>query len=325
MAKNRKIFMFSVVALLILSVAMAFSILDQGNREQNDTVSVIVDNSNSSRWTSLKEGLDAAAKDYGIRLNYVSTSVFWSKTQELDIVERELESGADGIILQLYASEGVHERLEQVVSRDRCVLLETDMTPEEYYQTVGPDNRKLGGVLAGELKADFGERLRGKRIGVLCGNTGQLAIRQRMEGLKEGLKNTGAVIQWTLAEMGRTQNMDAVRSCWEKQADIVIALDNTEMERAVDYMEENGLKRRDCALYGIGNSEKVVYYLDRGLIRTLVVPNEFYMGYQSMEEIAYKLGYQASGRPNVETGYLVVDQTNLYDETNQKILFPIVQ
>lgn len=81
-------------------------------------------------------------------MNYVSTSVFWSKTQELDIVERELESGADGIILQLYASEGVHERLEQVVSRDRCVLLETDMTPEEYYQTVGPDNRKLGGVLA---------------------------------------------------------------------------------------------------------------------------------------------------------------------------------
>lgn len=76
MAKNRKIFMFSVVALLILSVAMAFSILDQGNNERNYTVSVIVDNSNSSRWTSLKEGLDAAAKDYGIRLNYVINQCF---------------------------------------------------------------------------------------------------------------------------------------------------------------------------------------------------------------------------------------------------------
>ena len=38
MAKNRKIFMFSVVALLILSVAMAFSILDQENRERNSAV-----------------------------------------------------------------------------------------------------------------------------------------------------------------------------------------------------------------------------------------------------------------------------------------------
>lgn len=325
MTKNRRILMFSVVMLLVLSVAMAFSIVDQGNNERTYTVSVIVDNSNSSRWTSLKEGMDAAAKDYGLRLNYVSTGVLWSKTPELDIVERELESGVDGVILQLYASEGVHERLEQVVSRDRCVLLETDMTPEEYYQTVGPDNRKLGSVLAGELKADFGERLRGKKIGVLCGNTGQLSIRQRLEGLEEGLKNTGAVIQWTLAEMGRTQNMEAVQECWEKHADIVIALDNTETERAVDYMEENGLKRQDCALYGIGNSEKVVYYLDRGLIRTLVAPNEFHMGYRSVEEMAYKLEYQASGRPNVQTGYLVIDQTNLYDETNQKILFPIVQ
>lgn len=325
MTKNRRILMFSVVMLLVLSVAMAFSILDQENNERTYTVSVIVDNSNSSRWTSLKEGLDAAAKDYGIRLNYVSTGIFWSKTPELDLAERELESGVDGIILQLYASEGVHGRLEQVVNRDRCVLLETDMTPEEYYQTVGPDNKKLGSVLAGELRADFGERLRGKKIGVMCGNTGQLAIRQRLEGLEEGLEDTGAVIQWTLAEMGRTQNMDAVRACWEKQADIVIALDNTETERAVDYMEENGLKRQDCALYGIGNSEKVVYYLDRGVIRTLVAPNEFHMGYRSMEEMAYKLEYQASGRPNVQTGYLVIDQSNLYDETNQKILFPIVQ
>ena len=49
------------------------------------------------------------------------------------------------------------------------------------------------------------------------------------------------------------------------------------------------------------------------------------MGYRSVEEMAYKLEYQASGRANVQTGYLVIDQTNLYDETNQKILFPIVQ
>ena len=96
-------------------------------------------------------------------------------------------------------------------------------------------------------------------------------------------------------------------------------------ERVVDYLAENQDMLNQCKLYGIGNSEKVMYYLDRGFIRKLVVPNDFYMGYQSVEELAKKLEYRGESDKNIYTGYLVIDRTNLYDETNQKMLFPIVQ
>ena len=46
-----------------------------GERQEvkRKSISVIVDNSTSNRWTALKEGMEAAAKDYNLRLNYVST------------------------------------------------------------------------------------------------------------------------------------------------------------------------------------------------------------------------------------------------------------
>ena len=61
------------------------------------------------------------------------------------------------------------------------------------------------------------------------------------------------------------------------------------------------------------------------MIRLLVVPNEFNMGYQSMATMVGQLKYRLSEAKNQKVDYLIVDRTTLYDEENQKILFPIVQ
>ena len=61
------------------------------------------------------------------------------------------------------------------------------------------------------------------------------------------------------------------------------------------------------------------------MITALVVPNEFNMGYQSMRSIAKQLQYKLSSADSEQVDSLVVKKENLYDEENQKILFPIVQ
>ncbi|WP_440322667.1 sugar ABC transporter substrate-binding protein [Laedolimicola sp.] len=325
MKKNKQIWL--LVLILLLGMGVSVLIMATGQKEDTKyyTVSVVVNNSGSSRWTSLKEGAEAAAKDYNIRLKYVATGEFWGKQNELEILSREQEAGVDGMIVQMYASEGVYEKLESLLPKEKCVLLETDIAPEEYYQTVGPDNKELGQVLAERICQDFGGELKGKTIGILSGNTGQIAMRQRLQGLQEKLLAAGAQVQWQMAEMGRNPDQRLLKKNWAQGADIVVALENDETERAVDYLNENPEILSECALYGIGNSEKVVYYLDKGMIRALLAPNEFHMGYQSVEELAKKLEYHAIEKRNVTTGYLLIDKDSLYDTENQKILFPIVQ
>ena len=294
MRRSKEIWYLLLFSLLIAAVAGLIMTVGRKEEKNSYTVSVIVNNSSDSRWTSLREGAEAAARDYNIRLNYVATGEFWGKQNELEIIYKELESGVD-------------------------------ITPEEYYQTVGPDNKELGSALAERICQDFGENLTGKTIGILCGNTGQIALRQRLDGLEETLLKAGAKIQWKLAEMGRNPDKKLFEEKWNLGADIVIALENSETERAVDYMQENQISINNCVLYGVGNSEKAVYELDKGRIQALLVPNEFHMGYQSVKELATKLEYHTAEMRNVTTGYLMVDREHLYDAENQKILFPIVQ
>ena len=162
MRRSKEIWYLLLFSLLI--AAVTGWIMTAGRKEEKNsyTVSVIVNNSSDSRWTSLREGAEAAARDYNIRLNYVATGEFWGKQNELEIISKELESGVDGMIIQMYASEGVYEGIEAKLPREKCVLLETDITPEEYYQTVGPDNKELGSALAERICQDFRRKSDGK-------------------------------------------------------------------------------------------------------------------------------------------------------------------
>ena len=143
MRRSKEIWYLLLFSILIAAVAGLIMTVGRKEEKNSYTVSVIVNNSSDSRWTSLREGAEAAARDYNIRLNYVATGEFWGKQNELEIIYKELESGVDGMIIQMYASEGVYEGIEARLPREKCVLLETDITPEEYYRrkSDGKDNR----------------------------------------------------------------------------------------------------------------------------------------------------------------------------------------
>ena len=92
----------------------------------------------------------------------------------------------------------------------------------------------------------------------------------------------------------------------------------------MDYLQADTSYKRQFMIYGEGCSDKTVYYLDKGIIKSLVVPNEFNMGYQSVHTIAEQIKYKFSSAESTTVESLVINRQNLYEE-NQKILFPIVQ
>ena len=133
------------------------------------------------------------------------------------------------------------------------------------------------------------------------------------------------MIAWDISHIDGLLDEQKEQIAWMSLADIIIALDNDGTERMIDVIQAGGDESSDCALYGVGGSEKAVYYLDKGVIRTLVVPNEFKMGYQSMEAIANQLQHQTGQLEDYQVDYLVINKDNMYDKKNQKLLFPIVQ
>lgn len=322
MTRN-KIYLGVLLASLFCVIAWAsYSMLNVGKKEEIHQVSVIVNNSNSDRWISFRQGLEQAAKDYNVDINYVSTDLLSSAKEEIDIMNHEIAGGAEGIIVQMISSDEYIGEMESMSSRIALMLLESDIEPEDIYEFTGPDNPELGRAVAQAIKSDFGAELANKKIGIFYGNQNMLSMQQRLKALEECLKEEKANVIW------RKEGMNDADSEWLQNigdTDIIIALGNDETEQVVDYIQTANDENWEGSLYGIGCSEKAVYYLDKGLIHTLVVPNEYAMGYQSLGAIAGQLKYHLSEAKGSRVDFLVINKDNLYEEENQKVLFPIVQ
>ncbi len=320
MNRNRLYFGLLIFVLVITIVWTSVGMLGVNMEEKTYNVSVIVNDSNNDRYIAMREGLEQAAKDNNIQINYVSTGVLVNEKEESALIQREVENGADGIVVQLISSEDTYEIFDKLEASVAVMLLETDSKAEGMYALTAPDNMKIGQLLAQAAIDDNKKNIAEKKIGILCGNQNQLSMQQRLKGVEETLQENKAQAAWTLLS---SQELEEVQK--KEPVDILITLGNDETEAAVDYLlSETGHKKR-FSIYGEGCSEKAVYYLDKGMITALVVPNEFNMGYQSIYELSKQLKYRLSSADSTVVDSLLVDKDNLYDEENQKILFPIVQ
>ncbi len=325
MSRNRVYFSGLIMILLLVIGWASYSMLDVSINEESYQVSVIVDNSNSDRWISFRQGLEQAAEDYHVDLNIVSTGYISDAEEEIRLLEHEIENGAQGVMVQMVSSDELLDSLEGIPSDVALMLLETNVNPEDVYAFTGPDNLEIGRALARAIQEEYGSSLEGKKVGILCGNQKQLSMRQRLQGLEEVLLAEKIQISWKVNGITETKEEELKHWGESNRADIIIALGNDETEKLVDFIQTENNRRYNCSLYGVGCSEKAVYYLDKGIINSLVVPNEYSMGYQSLEAVANRIQYHLSETENCIVNYRVVNRQNLYDEENQKVLFPIVQ
>lgn len=321
MDRNR---LYKGIALAVLAVAcvgLTAKFLHEEQKEEPYRVSVIVDDSNDDRWIAFKQGLEQGAQDFHVNLNVVSTGKFANAAEESSMLERELGNGVDGVIIQMTSSKGMEE-LDKDLYAKKIMLIESDIEPEKYYASVTADNPGIGREIANCIIEDLGGNLSDIKVGILSGNQQLLSMRQRFWAFMERIEETDAGIAWVLNSDSSTMLADMDKM---EKADILVALGNEETERAVDYLESEYEDGRKGILYGEGISEKAVYYLDKGVIRWLVIPNEFYMGYRSIENLVRRLQSPSMKPEQERADYIVVDRTMMYDEDNQAIIFPIVQ
>lgn len=311
-----RLYLGIVMALIVSAVIYAsYGLLNSEKEGTHHVVSVIVSNSGSDRWNAFKEGLNQGADEVGLYLNVVSAPAFTRVEEEYGIIRRELENGADGVVVALCNTADPDGRLSELVPEDRIVLIDSDLDLEGGHALVQPDAQAIGAAIA-QMILDEKETA-GKTIGVLTGNQQTLSGRQRLEGFRKKIEAAGREIRFC------AETDQAFLEGMGHAPDILAALDSDAMEMALDYLTEGG-QISDCSLYGEGRSERAIYYLDRGRIQGMVVPDEYAMGYESAQLIQKQLEHTESSTTQIETGFISVTKEKMYDKEAEKILFPVV-
>ena len=323
--KNRRLFPALVLILVATIMAVTgFMLWESGNT------------ANDNRWVQFIEGMKQAAEDQEVILTIVPTGHIETLSEEEAIVERAIANGSDGVIIQLCSSIGAASMLEKLNSRTNIELVDENAyeVMSNVVGVVSPDHKAIGETIANEAAlfaeaigetianeaALFAEKpLEKCTIGVIRGSSALSSMEQRMDGFTEALESLGGKTTWVLEQNGDAKDIKEKLAANETP-DILVALDNAGMEAAGEYAstQENGI-----IVVGTGTSTKSIYYLDSGVVKSLVVPEDYMMGYQSVSDLADYI-HRNRFLPLVRTiAHRTIHKDTLFAEENQEILFPV--
>lgn len=323
--RNSKKYFIAIEFLLGTAVlVLALMMLGERNRDILGRVSVIVCDSDNAQWASFKYGLRKAAEDRGIEVMIVGTESTLGMEEEENLIESEIDNGADAVIVQPVPGDGAEDMLEKMRKRVPLMLVGR-VLPENENRSDLPvaetDDYALGAALAEELLKDYSGNMEGKSIGILSRTTDSGVTAKREEGFWNVLKDSGVELEWRVA--GNFEGSGTGHLKNQPKVDLIAALDDYSLTAAGACSAAGDL--HGARIYGIGHSTEAAYYLDNGTVECLVVPDEFGMGYQCMSEIADCLEnafYKAKDRT---VSYAVMRRENLFSKENQEILFTMSQ
>lgn len=321
MMNNKKGFVLTEVILMIMVIGLALMMISGQNKKALDKVSVILENAGDSQWSALKYGLKMAAEEQGIELAVVDVEEGLDAEAQKKVLEREIEDGADALIVQPVLDKNDQEVLKKIEKRVPVMLVgyEAEKGETRYdLPVIKEDNYEMGQALAEEMLKDFEGNIEEKKIGLLLASTDSNMLSSRECGFKDALEDKNAnILELSLDSfLNREENT-------ESKVDIVIALDDSNLTAIGEYLASS--QPQGELLYGIGQSTEAIYYLDKGIAECVVVPDEFNVGYQSLSEVARKLDHYFENMKKQTVSYSVIRKETLFSKENQELLLTMSQ
>lgn len=321
MMNNKKGFVLTEVILMIMVIGLALMMISGQNKKALDKVSVILENAGDSQWSALKYGLKMAAEEEGIELAVVDVEEGLDAEAQKKVFEREIEDGADALIVQPVLDKNDREVLKKIEKRVPVMLVgyEAEKGETRYdLPVIKEDNYEMGQALAEEMLKDFEGNIEEKKIGLLLASTDSNMLSSRECGFKDALEDKNA----NILELSLDSLLDREENT-ESKVDIVIALDDSNLTAIGEYLASS--QPHGELLYGIGQSTEAIYYLDKGIAECVVVPDEFNVGYQSLSEVARKLDHYFENMKKQTVSYSVIRKETLFSKENQELLLTMSQ
>lgn len=323
MKKSRTTFLIAEILLAILTIFLVKNIFSVEKPQKR--VAVIVENSGDERWDTFINGMKQAADLQNIHLIICNTDEIEDAQEERSLIYEQLNNNIDALIIQAAPGYDVLEILEEVSGEKPVILVANDaLTPEieediratSKFPRVMPDNYKMGYELGQELLRKNENDIKGKTVGIVSGVADTDSAKKRQRGLEDALDGSDCEIRWRVNAVYDQSIGTMVKE--QERVDFIAALETGVLERLGEMAVDQSLQ--GALLYGISSSTKGVYYLDAGIVESLVMADEYYMGYYSVIEISRALGHNLYAIQSHTIDLKILQKEDIFTEENQKFL-----
>ena len=310
-----------LVGLMIIEIAIYLQAIKR--EDPIIQVSLIVYGSDASRWENLKQGAVLAADDMNAEVTLITMSGEDDVEEQISLIKREAEGGADALLIAAADSEGIRDYLAANPLKIPYAFVESGTG--EGSSLTSADNALMAESLIKTIDDNEKDWI---KAAVIVDHNGRDSVKERLETiLNTDIQYAENVVLWERneQEIDKKAQFFLQRQLTEEAVDVVIALDNSSMEEIIDAAVN---LNKDVKIYGIANSSKSAYYLDNRLIRSLVYPDEFSIGYIGLKKLIrnnFANHKDTASYEDRQISFEVVDHNNMYDEANQRLLFPHVR
>lgn len=321
MRKGRRFLKISIVVVLVLIVAEFYYYSNYSSKEEPAfSISLIVYGS-SDRWENLKQGAERAADRTIAEVNLIPMSTETNAKEQIALINREIANGADALMIAACDSQEIEQYFQETNVEIPVVFVQSGLENNEDNWYISADNYAMGYELANIVAANERNWI---KAAIIADRMERKSVSERFQGVYDSLSQyADEVVIWERDENEKDiQTMLFLqRELTQEAVDVVVALDTSSMEALMDAVEN---LNKNIKVYGIANSDKAVYYLDNGKIKSLIYQNEFSIGYLGVKVILDEKAYEKNKIFNM-VEYEIVNENDMYSAEYEKLLFPFVK
>jgi simple sugar transport system substrate-binding protein len=313
---SRRLWVLAVGLAVALMAAISCSAQDesggsgaQGNVDRKDIRIAVVTHGQASDpfWSVVKNGVDQAATDMGVEVDYSAPETF-DMVKMSQLIDAAVASDPDGLAVSVPDADALQESIQK--ANEAGIPMVTLNSGVDDYEQLGAlthvgQTEFIAGVGAGERLANEGVD------NALCINqeVGNVALDDRCAGFEEGLGGQVEVVAVSLTNP--TEAQAKIETAVRQNPDIngMLALGPTGAEPALKALRESG-KLQDITLATFDLAPSVLQAIDQGDMVFAIDQQQYLQGYLPVVYLTNYIQYGVVPAEEVLTGPAFVTEDN---------------
>lgn len=319
MKKGKKTFWILEILLCVV-LLWIFGMIWRGNKPvRKKRIVCVVNDSSSQRWMDMYEGMQLFAKRHNLEFIMADTERMQTASEVKEVIADEMTDGMDALIVEQIGADPDDMLPESLGRNIPKVYLNGQKESNLKEVSVSFAAKKMVQKIFQEMRQDEGDLLSGGTVGMIFPNSSNPYFAECLKQAEKEMKKEGMEEEWILHLSSQDQEgQKQLRS--QQKADYIIAFDDASLKAAGECAQNGGVKGN--GIYGVGNSEDTIWYLEHGIIQGMFVPDTFMMGYRAMEA-SFDLLEHRSIKENLDVSGRYFRKEDLFaSRKNQAYLFP---
>lgn len=300
--------MMAFVAFLIMLSSTDYILKEKPTRIYN--ISVIVSGTNEESWATFKKGLSAAADKWTADISFVTLYDYrGADNQQRGFIQREIDGGADAIILLAADTDNMQQYLQAGPSGVPIIAFGEPIDATQVQSSILYNHEKPIEQLAKAVNQSGASKV------VIASSKSESTRLNESKKLFVNLLNSDikAAVQ-TLSENENYQQ-------WLKDYNDKTAIVTFEPHILSKLSDAKLSGQNKCLLFGVGNTPNILYGVENGSIDTLAYIDEIKGGYMCIQAAVDVINGRANGGGVLPV--YSINNKNMFNGEYEKILFPV--